>query len=131
MDEVKYMRQMIEEERGQSMLEMALVLPLLLAVVFGIIEFGHIYSTQIAMNNLARQAVRTAVVSEVADYDDVEDDMVDIANSVGLNGATVSIPPPVGSDVTATVDYDCPLITGQVIGIGTKHLTAVATMKVE
>lgn len=131
MGEVRNVRQMIREERGQSMLEMALVLPLLLAVVFGIIEFGHIYSTKITMNNLARQAVRTAVVSEVADYGDVEDDVEDLADSLGLDGATVSIPPPDGSDVTATVDYDCPLITGQVIGIGTKHLTAMATMKVE
>ena len=132
MDEVKYMRQMIKEERGQSMVEMALVLPLLLALVFGIIEFGHIYSTKIEMNNLARQAVRTAAVSDKADYNTVASSIQTYARSnLGMKTATVSIPPPVGSDVTATVTYSVPLITGQIIGKGTKSLESKATMKVE
>lgn len=132
MDEVKYMRQMIKEERGQSMVEMALVLPLLLALVFGIIEFGHIYSTKIEMNNLARQAVRTAVVSDKADYNTVASNIQTYArNNLGMKTATVSIPAPVGSDVTATVTYSVPLITGQIIGKGTKSLESKATMKVE
>ncbi len=130
MGEVKYMRQMIREERGQSMLEMALVLPLLLAVVFGIIEFGHIYSTKIEMNNLARQAVRTAVVSNESDYPDVEDDVEAIADSLGMKTATVSVNKS-GSNVKATVTYAAPLITGQIIGKGTMSLSAEATMKEE
>ena len=130
MDEVKDMRQIIKEERGQSMLEMALVLPLLLAVVFGIIEFGHIYSTKIEMNNLARQAVRTAVVSNESDYPDVEDDVEAIADSLGMKTATVSVNKS-GSNVKATVTYAAPLITGQIIGKGTMSLSAEATMKEE
>jgi len=112
------------------MVETALVLPLLLALVLGIIEFGNIYSTKIEMNNLARQAVRTAVVSAEADYDDVEDDIEEIAKSQGMATATVSIDPS-GPDVIATVKYAIPLITGQVIGTKPLELESKATMKAE
>lgn len=127
------MRPITKKERGQALIEMALVLPILLALVFGIIEFGNIYSTQLQLNNVARQAVRTAVVGLPADdegVDGVEGDMERMAEDLGLNKTKVDITRP-GGDVKATVVYDCPLITGQIIGLGPKHLTAEATMKAE
>ena len=131
-DEVKYMRQIIKEERGQSMLEMALVLPLLLALVFGIIEFGNVYSTKIEMNNLARQAVRTAVVSDVDKFDTVAGEIQAYARAdLGMKTATVKIEPSGSSDVIATVEYAVPLITGQVIGTKPIATVSKATMKKE
>ena len=124
------MRRSIRNERGQSMLEMAIVLPLLLSIVFGIIEFGNIYSTQIRLNNVARQAARTAVVGLPADDNDVEDDMEDMAEELGMTGTTVDITRP-GTNVTASVEYAVPLLTGYIIGVGTKDLEAVVTMKAE
>jgi len=109
------------------MVEMALVLPLLLALVMGMIEFGNLYATKIELNNLARQAVRTAVVGSPADDDDLEENL---AGNLGMSEATVVITRP-DADVKATVQYDAPLITGYIIGTGTKHLESVATMKAE
>ncbi|MFA7078798.1 MAG: TadE/TadG family type IV pilus assembly protein [Syntrophomonas sp.] len=120
-------RSRFENERGQSMVEMALVLPLLLALVMGMIEFGNLYATKIELNNLARQAVRTAVVGSPADDDDLEENL---AGNLGMSEATVVITRP-DADVKATVQYDAPLITGYIIGTGTKHLESVATMKAE
>ena len=134
MDEVISMgwlrRSRFENERGQSMVEMALVLPLLLALVMGIIEFGNLYATKIDLNNVARQAVRTAVVGSPADDNDLKADMKELAGNLGMSGATVVITRP-DADVKATVQYDAPLITGYIIGTGTKHLESVATMKAE
>lgn len=124
------LRSMIKNKNGQAIVETAIVLPLLLAIVLGIIEFGNIYSHQLALNNLARQAVRTAIVNDDSDYSDVENDMEDIAEAQGMDSAEVHITPS-GSDLIATVNYSVPLITGHIIGIGTKDLTAVATMKAE
>lgn len=112
------------------MVEMALVLPLLLVLVMGIIEFGNLYSTKIEMNNLARQAVRTAVVGSPTGDGDLKTKMEELAGNLGMSGATVDITRP-DSDVTATVAYDAPLITGYIIGTGTKNLESVAIMKAE
>ena len=50
-------------DRGAAAVEMALVLPILLLLVFGIINFAALFAQQLALNNGVRQGVRTAVVS--------------------------------------------------------------------
>ena len=42
-------------ECGVSALEMALILPLILLIVFGIIDFGRLYSARVVLTNLARE----------------------------------------------------------------------------
>ena len=48
------------EERGQSIVEFALVLPFLLIILFSIFEFGFILSDEIQLANAARDAARVA-----------------------------------------------------------------------
>lgn len=122
------MRRSVKNMSGQAMIEMAIVLPILLAMVFGIIEFGNIYSHQLEVTNLARHSVRTAIVA--TDKSAAADDALELTLETRMLGADVEITRS-GIDVTATVDYDVTLITGQIIGTGTKHLSAVATMKAE
>jgi len=56
------LRKLIKNSSGQAMVELALVLPVLLLLVFGIVEFGRIFSTQLLVTSSAREAVREAVV---------------------------------------------------------------------
>ena len=49
---------MIKSQRGQAMAELAIVLPILLLIIFGIIEFGQIYAIDLAINNAAREGAR-------------------------------------------------------------------------
>jgi hypothetical protein len=49
---------------GQALTEFALVLPLLLLIVFGIIEFARIFQAYLVIVNSARFAVRYAVTGE-------------------------------------------------------------------
>lgn len=49
-------------ERGAALVEMALVLPLLMLVVFGIIEFGTTYSNYIGLRDGVRNAARSGAV---------------------------------------------------------------------
>lgn len=44
------------------MVELALILPILLLLIFGIIEFGRIFSTQLLVTSCAREASRSAAV---------------------------------------------------------------------
>ena len=50
------------KEKGQAMVEAALVIPLFIMILVGIIDFGWIYSHQLVVNNLSRDGARYAVV---------------------------------------------------------------------
>jgi hypothetical protein len=49
-------------DNGQSMVEFALILPLLIAFIFGIIELGVLFSEYVGMTNSAREAARAGAV---------------------------------------------------------------------
>ncbi len=48
------------EERGQAMVEFALIAPLFFLLIFGVIQFGIIFGGQIALGNAAREVTRYA-----------------------------------------------------------------------
>jgi len=58
-----------ERERGATLVEMALVLPLFFVLVFGIIEFGWYFAQVNEVRYAAREAARVAGVD--GDLDDV------------------------------------------------------------
>jgi Flp pilus assembly protein TadG len=49
-------RRAAAEEGGQSLVEVALCLPLLLLIVIGIVDVGRIYAYKVAVTNAAREA---------------------------------------------------------------------------
>jgi hypothetical protein len=54
-------------ERGAVAVEFAILLPLMLLLLIGMVEFGRVFSTQIVVTNSAREGARTmAITSEVA-----------------------------------------------------------------
>jgi Flp pilus assembly protein TadG len=52
------------DERGAAAVEMAIVLPLLLLLVCGIIDFGRMLNTQITLSAAAREGARWAALSQ-------------------------------------------------------------------
>lgn len=49
-------------EEGQAIVEAAYVIPLLIVVLCGIIDFGWIFSNQLMVNNCSREGARYAAV---------------------------------------------------------------------
>jgi Flp pilus assembly protein TadG len=72
-------------ERGQAVIELALTLPLLLIVVFGIIDFGFMFQRYEAVTNAAREGARLGVL---ADYTatEAQNRALDYLVASGLNG---------------------------------------------
>ena len=73
-------------EKGASAVEFALVLPVLMLVLFGIIEFGFIFFNKAIITNASREGARRGIV-----YDTV-------------TGVPVAVPPGV---ITSTVASYC------------------------
>jgi Flp pilus assembly protein TadG len=51
------------QERGAVAVEFALILPILLLLLLGTIEFGRAYNTQLTLTQAARESVRTLAIS--------------------------------------------------------------------
>ena len=53
----------LRNERGQAMVEFALVLPILMALLLGIIQFGIVFNNYITLTDATRAGARKAAVS--------------------------------------------------------------------
>ena len=56
------MKALMDNQRGTSAIEFAIVLPLLVVFVFGIIEFGLIFYDKAMVTNASREAARAGIV---------------------------------------------------------------------
>jgi Flp pilus assembly protein TadG len=52
------LRSSCRDDRGAAAVELALILPILLIIVFGIIDFGRIVNTEITLSEASREAAR-------------------------------------------------------------------------
>jgi Flp pilus assembly protein TadG len=57
------LKRTINNERGQTMTEFAFVLPILVVMLFGIIQFGIIFKNYVTLTDAARAASRVGAVS--------------------------------------------------------------------
>ena len=61
-------RRWFHREDGQAVVEAALVIPLFILILCGILDFGWIFYNQLKVNNCSREGARYAIVnSELAD----------------------------------------------------------------
>lgn len=58
-------------ERGAEVIEFAIVLPLLLLVVFGIVDFGFLFQRYVVLTNAAMEGARVRVLPGYGDTDAV------------------------------------------------------------
>ena len=50
-------------DRGAAAVELALILPILILLLFGIFEFGRAYNTQISLSGAAREGARVMAIT--------------------------------------------------------------------
>jgi Flp pilus assembly protein TadG len=130
------------------LIEFTFVLPLLLLLVAGIIDFGFLFQRYTVVTNAAREGARVAILP---DYQvaDVQQRVIAYLSAAGLNKtaplpavtySNVPVNPPGGptmSVVTVTVNYPHDyLILGPIAGLfggtfGNTTLTASSTMRRE
>ncbi len=79
-----------DEESGASAVEFALVAPLFIILVFGVISFGIVFAQNLALGNGAREAARSAVV-ENRTCGQIKTTATDAANSIAMSGTNVTV----------------------------------------
>lgn len=135
-------RRRLRGEDGQAMLEFALVLPIFLLILCGILDFGWLYYNQLALNNICREGARYAVVNTAEDHDTegilrhIENFIEDTypIDEIDVTVAYTKPLDPLSGDVVVAAEkefrYLTPLIS-TVTGRPTRTLTAQVVMKVE
>jgi Flp pilus assembly protein TadG len=123
----------IKSQNGQSLVEFALLLPVLVLIVFGIIEWGRLWMTMNVLTGAAREGVRVAAVT-APDNNLVQTAVSNVLTAANINGATITTAGPnAASEVTVTVQMNYTVFTGSIIpGLnGTLQLTRSAIMRWE
>jgi|GEM_PF-1898784 len=130
---------MARDEHGQSLVEVALTLPLLLLIVLGIVDVGRVYAYKSAATNAAREAAIYAARDPRATQDEIcrraREELG--AGAAPSNCATAPIAirctragldcgndasdlrlyqADAGSAATVTVQLDVQLLTGYLVG---------------
>ncbi len=124
------LKRRIKNERGQTMTEFAFVLPILLVLLFGIMQFGVIFNNYVALTDAARAASRKGAVSRSASNPQGDCEATGYAAGTNLDQPHVKFiltcesTWAIGSDVTvtATYPYDIKLLDW-VVASGTLNTT--------
>jgi len=122
-------------DRGAAAVEFALVLPILLLLVIGIIEFGRAYHVQTTLSNAARDGVRVMALQDSATAArtrvvksaptlDLTTDMIKVEPTTPCSGSG-SVP---DTFATVTIEYPLPLLSGY-LPIKEITLTGKGTMR--
>ena len=113
------MREGRRTERGATAVEFALIVPLLIVLVLGIVEFGHAFQVQGTLSAAAREGVRLMALQN--DPAAARAAVRNAATSLkpGITDAQIAISPvscPVlnggSTSVRLTITYPMPYLTG-------------------
>jgi len=140
-------------ERGAALVELALVLPLLLLILVGIVELGLLFYNQQVLTNASREGARSGIARFDVNKDDIfdKDDIIDnIDNYLFLeptpnDDRLITFDPVLtvdtvvigeggsyAEDLTVTVTYDYTFLVPELLGFGpSMQLTAETVMKME
>lgn len=86
----------LKNHKGQSLVEFALILPILLLLILGAMDIGRIITTKIVVTNAAREGAN--YISRNGLWSEVDDDIAATCSVVSGEGKT---------DSTTNISIDC------------------------
>ena len=135
-------------ENGQSLVEMALVAPLLLLLLAGVVDFGRAFHDYIVIMNSAREGARIAsrlpcragsITQRQTLKTTIQNAVIQEAVNSGVTLAATNVtisPDPInsgcysegGSPITVRVDYTVSTILGSLIGVSAIPMPSQTSM---
>lgn len=145
-------KRIIKDQKGGALVEFAIVLPLLVVLVIGIVEFGLLCYNKHVIANASREGARAAIVAGVDFLDDatirtivknycnprlldfsgntIDNDDIDLTDGDG--NAVVRSTLGFGDDFAVTIEYDYGFLIPSLFSLGnTTTITAKTLMKME
>lgn len=115
--------QALQQRKGQTLVEFAISLPIILILMFGIIEFGRIFQAWISIQNAARTAARYASTGR---YENAYDNFIleDSLNS-GVSDPESIVPCKPGGEMELAIERYNPVGEGPGSGFQVERFTGV------
>lgn len=124
------------KKKGQSLVEFAIILPILVLIIFGIIEFGLLMNSYIVIQSASREGARIGIVGGTDE--DILDSVYTAASNLDINRINVNINPNEGSrkpgdTLTVQVEYDYDILMPVISNLlgDSIRLRAKTSMRVE
>jgi hypothetical protein len=119
---------------GAATVEMAIVTPLLLTILFGVIEYSYVFSVRQTLIHAAREGARTASLPGSTDGD-ITSRVNDYLSPLGIGGYDIDIERATVDDPTERVAVSVPIddvvLTGFFPGLHGFDLEAAVSMRKE
>ena len=105
----------MEDQRGTSLIEFALILPFLLVITFTVVDLSRAFHVRSILNSAAREGARTAIGLGVPaggvgsdtlspDYQQVRSRVREVLSDAGLTSSLIQVEGPDGQNqITVTV----------------------------
>ena len=128
----------LPRESGQALVEFALVLPILVLLLLGIVDFGRAWMTKQVVTNAAREGARSGIAAgaTAGDVSQAVSNYLDAAHltgtvSVNVGGVGPVVPP--GTTTSVAVNYSLQTLSGRIIPgwTGIVQVMHTATMRHE
>ncbi len=123
-------------QKGQSVVETALILPIIILILMGIIDFGLMFNNYLVISNAAREGARNAAVG--ASDLSVNNMILSMTSSLDHTKMKTTIYPSEslrksGEEVTVTIEYENKLFTPVISAIlpDPLHLKTKTVMRME
>jgi len=126
----------LHSKKGQALVEMAFVLPILILLIMGIVEFGRILNSYLIITNASREGARYASIQSTDS--EIQAVVSNLTVTLDQQDLNVVITPTAsnrvsGSSATIRIDYQINIITPIISNIVPNPfgITAQTTMRVE
>ena len=129
-----------KRSRAAVVVEFAVVLPLLLTILFGILEYGWVFMVRLTLQNAAREGVRLSVLQTTGPpYSEVDARIDAVMGPTGLTAADYTVvmshasvdPCDRTEQITISVPYERISVTGGFFGPKDFNVTGSSTMQKE
>jgi Flp pilus assembly protein TadG len=121
-----------DAQRGQALVEFALLVPILFVIVLGAIDFGRLYFAYTTIANAAREGAMCASLGTLCPGGASGAVNAEIGGSLpGGMTTTVSGGGSPGSSLTVTVQYSFQAVTTAILSTRTFPMQATATVVVQ